>query len=159
MRNIQTERDGYKYLPAKTHDLIIAIARKRCAKPKKTKQQERYFQQQPDEAGYQCKRGHVDGKGTDPPRNMMLASVATRIIFEYSARKNTVKAMPEYSTWNPATISDSPSATSNGARFVSATPDMKYTRNIGNSGMRYQLMKLPPCCPGRCHPDSDCVTS
>ena len=32
---------------------------------------------------------------------------------------------PEYSTWKPATISDSPSATSNGARLVSATPDTK----------------------------------
>jgi hypothetical protein len=43
----------------------------------------------------------------------------------YSARKNSAKAMPEYSTWKPATISDSPSATSNGARLVSATPEMK----------------------------------
>ena len=43
----------------------------------------------------------------------------------YSARKKTAKAMPEYSTWKPATISDSPSATSKGARLVSATPEMK----------------------------------
>jgi len=52
--------------------------------------------------------------------------------------------MPEYSTWKPATISDSPSATSNGARLVSATPAMKYTRNSGSSGSRYHWCS-PPC--------------
>ena len=51
----------------------------------------------------------------------------------YSATKNTANAMPEYSTWKPATISDSPSTTSNGARLVSATPEMKYTTNSGSS--------------------------
>ncbi len=35
------------------------------------------------------------------------------------------KAIPEYSTWKPATISDSPSATSNGERLVSATPAIR----------------------------------
>ena len=40
----------------------------------------------------------------------------------YSARKNTANAMPEYSTCEPATISDSPSTTSNGWRLVSAIP-------------------------------------
>ena len=54
-------------------------------------------------------------------------------MFAYSARKKIANAMPEYSTWKPATISDSPSATSNGARLVSATPEMKYTMNSGNS--------------------------
>jgi len=43
----------------------------------------------------------------------------------YSARKNMAKAMPENSTMWPATISDSPSTTSKGARLVSATPEMK----------------------------------
>src|SRR5580693_4346990 len=63
----------------------------------------------------------------------------------YSARKNSANAMPEYSTWNPATISDSPSATSNGARLVSATPEMKYTISSGNSQNQFQL-SAPPCC-------------
>ena len=54
-------------------------------------------------------------------------------MFTYSATKNTANAMPEYSTWKPATISDSPSTTSNGARFVSAMPEMKYTTNSGSS--------------------------
>ena len=59
-------------------------------------------------------------------------------MFAYSARKNSANAMPEYSTWKPATISDSPSATSNGARLVSATPEMKYTTNSGNSQNQFQ---------------------
>src|SRR5882757_8271040 len=66
-------------------------------------------------------------------------------MFAYSARKNSAKAMPEYSTWKPATISDSPSATSNGARFVSATPEMKYTMNSGNSQNQFQA-PTPPLC-------------
>jgi hypothetical protein len=43
----------------------------------------------------------------------------------YSARKKIANAEPEYSTWKPATISDSPSATSKGARLVSATPEIQ----------------------------------
>ncbi len=56
---------------------------------------------------------------------MSDVSAAIRIMFMYSARKNTANATPEYSTWNPATISDSPSAMSNGWRLVSARPDTK----------------------------------
>ena len=56
---------------------------------------------------------------------MITHSVETRIMLAYSARKNIANAMPEYSTMWPATISDSPSTTSNGARLVSARPEMK----------------------------------
>src|SRR5450432_2033312 len=59
-----------------------------------------------------------------PPRNNTEASVETRMMLAYSARKNMAKAMPEYSTMWPATISDSPSTTSKGARLVSAMPEM-----------------------------------
>src|SRR5487761_2727595 len=76
---------------------------------------------------------------SQPPRNIIDVRKATSIMFAYSPRKNSAKAMPEYSTWKPATISDSPSATSNGARLASATPEIKYTMNIGNSGMKYQF--------------------
>ena len=62
---------------------------------------------------------------SQPPKKNTTVSAVIRIMFAYSARKNRPNAMPEYSTWKPATISDSPSATSNGARFVSATPEMK----------------------------------
>lgn len=65
----------------------------------------------------------------------------------YSARKNSANAPPEYSTMWPATISDSPSTTSNGARLVSATPETQYTMNSGNSGIRNQSKnpELPAC--------------
>jgi hypothetical protein len=56
---------------------------------------------------------------------MTAVSALIRIMFMYSAMKNSANVMPEYSTMWPATISDSPSTTSNGARFVSATPEMK----------------------------------
>ena len=56
---------------------------------------------------------------------MIDVRVAINNILAYSAKKKIAKAAPEYSTWKPATISDSPSATSKGWRFVSARPDIK----------------------------------
>src|SRR4030088_1833315 len=81
---------------------------------------------------------------SQPPKKNTAVSAEIRIMLAYSPRKNSAKGMPEYSTWNPATISDSPSATSNGARLVSATPEMKYTRNMGASGSQFQERKLSP---------------
>jgi hypothetical protein len=60
-----------------------------------------------------------------PPQKSSADTTETRIMFAYSARKNTANIIPEYSTWKPATISLSPSATSKGARLVSASPEMK----------------------------------
>ena len=60
-----------------------------------------------------------------PPKNIIEAKVEISNMLAYSARKNTANVVPEYSTWGPATISDSPSATSKGALLVSATPAMK----------------------------------
>src|SRR5664279_912875 len=83
----------------------------------------------------------ITGSGeSQPPRNMIEVSAEIMIMFMYSARKNTANATPEYSTWKPATISDSPSATSNGWRLVSAMPDTRYTTNSGNSGQMYQCV-------------------
>src|SRR5210317_480371 len=80
-----------------------------------------------------------------PPKKKIDVSAAISTMLAYSARKNSANATPEYSTWKPATISDSPSATSNGARLVSATPDIQYTRNSGNSGTRNQFETPPDC--------------
>src|SRR6188768_2230973 len=84
---------------------------------------------------------------SQPPRNSSAARKLTRIMLAYSARKKIAKAEPEYSTWKPATISDSPSATSKGARLVSATPEMKYTRNSGSKGNQNHSKgpALPAC--------------
>src|SRR6266446_8823184 len=90
--------------------------------------------------------GMVGHGESHPPRNMIEHRAETRIMFMYSARKNTANVTPEYSTWNPATISDSPSATSKGWRLVSAMPEMKYTRNMGASGSQFQERKLSPLC-------------
>src|SRR5210317_513480 len=82
-----------------------------------------------------------------PPRKNTAVSVDIRIMLAYSARKNSANATPEYSTWKPATISDSPSATSNGARLVSATPDTQYTTNNGNKGQMNHWLRPPACAP------------
>src|SRR6478736_3600795 len=75
--------------------------------------------------------------GSQPPRNMVTARMATSHMLAYSARKNMAKLMPEYSIMWPATISDSPSTTSKGWRLVSARPEMQYTRKIGSSGSQF----------------------
>src|SRR3970282_2920454 len=82
--------------------------------------------------------------GSQPPKNSTAVSVLIRIMFMYSARKNSAKLMPEYSTMWPATISDSPSTPSNGARLGSATPETKYTTSIGASGSQFPERKLSP---------------
>src|SRR5687768_9522247 len=83
---------------------------------------------------------------SQPPQKKIAVNAEISNMFAYSARKNSANAMPEYSTWKPATISDSPSATSNGARLVSATPEMKYTRNSGNSQVQFHENQPPRCC-------------
>src|SRR5205085_4161632 len=80
---------------------------------------------------------------SQPPKKNTAVNADIRIMLAYSARKNSANAMPEYSTWKPATISDSPSATSKGARLVSATPEMKYTINSGNSQNQFQDSSPP----------------
>src|SRR6056300_2067847 len=88
----------------------------------------------------------VPWKGDNqPPKNISAVKADIKIILAYSAKKKAANAIPEYSIWKPATISDSPSATSNGARLVSATPEMKYTIISGNSGSQNQCRMLPDC--------------
>src|SRR2546423_7538808 len=95
------------------------------------------------EAGIQLKTIESIGD-CQPPKNITAVSVEMRIMFMYSARKNMAKAMPEYSIMWPATISDSPSTTSKGARLVSATPETKYTTSIGSKGSQFHDRKLSP---------------
>src|SRR5437868_8875312 len=86
----------------------------------------------------------LENGGAQPPRKISAVIVEMTIMLMYSARKNSAKPMPEYSIMCPATISDSPSTTSNGWRFVSATPEMKYTPNIGSSGSQFHDRMLTP---------------
>jgi hypothetical protein len=57
----------------------------------------------------------------------------------YSAKKKNTKITAECSVINPLTNSDSASAKSKGALFVSAIDPMKNTMNIGNKGTTYQI--------------------
>lgn len=56
-----------------------------------------------------------------PPKKNKAIIILIRIMLAYSARKMMAKPPLEYSTLNPETSSDSPSAKSKGARLVSAT--------------------------------------
>lgn len=51
---------------------------------------------------------------------MIVEIILNKIILMYSAKKIIAKSPPIYSTLNPDTSSDSPSAKSKGLRFVSA---------------------------------------
>src|SRR4051794_25722245 len=64
-----------------------------------------------------------------PPRKSVTASPLMANMPKYSARKNVAYLKPEYSVMWPATISDSPSGTSNGVRFDSTKPETKKSRN------------------------------
>src|ERR1041385_569271 len=64
-----------------------------------------------------------------PPRNKVVANPVMANIPMYSAMKNVAYLKPEYSVMCPATISDSPSGTSNGVRFDSTRPDTKNKMN------------------------------
>jgi hypothetical protein len=57
----------------------------------------------------------------------------------YSARKNIAKVIAEYSVLNPETNSDSPSAISKGARFVSASAETKNIQKAGNKGIKNHI--------------------
>src|ERR1700742_1625538 len=86
--------------------------------------------------------GAIPNGASQPPRNRMVVIALIRIMLAYSPRKNSAKLIAEYSTKNPATISDSPSGRSNGERLVSANAEMKNTTNIGNNGTQNQIV----CC-------------
>jgi len=73
-----------------------------------------------------------------PPKNKIAVIVDNHNIFEYSAKKNIANVIDEYSTLYPATISASASGRSNGARFVSASTEIKNIIKTGNNGIKNQ---------------------
>src|ERR1700730_9764100 len=82
--------------------------------------------------------GMTPNGGSQPPRNKIVVMAQMVRIAMYSPRKNRRNGVAEYSTAQPTTSADSASPRSNGGRFVSASPDMKKTTNIGNSRSQYQ---------------------
>src|ERR1700758_1115202 len=82
-----------------------------------------------------------------PPNHSVTAMEDTAIIAEYSARKNSDQRKPLYSVWNPAVSSDSASAKSKGARFVSATIETaKMKKAIAPSGKNLKMNQIPCAC-------------
>lgn len=63
------------------------------------------------------------------------------MMFIYSAMKMKAKLPPPYSTLNPDTSSDSPSAKSNGVRFVSARIETNQQANKGGASSRDHAMR------------------
>lgn len=68
---------------------------------------------------------------TTPPRNSNDERNLRNMSIPYSLIKMRANSPPPYSTLNPETISDSPSAKSNGVRFASAKHSMSHARNVG----------------------------
>src|SRR5215470_10045231 len=82
----------------------------------------------------------VLGNGrSQPPRNNVVATEATTIMFVYSARKYNDQRKPLNSVMYPATSSDSASGKSNGARLVSAIEATKYVKNATGASNPNQM--------------------
>jgi hypothetical protein len=78
-------------------------------------------------------------KGSDntlryPPKNSIDVNIHISTMLAYSARKKNTKITAECSVIKPDTNSDSASARSKGALFVSAIHPIKNMINIGNKG-------------------------
>src|SRR5205823_9659044 len=73
-----------------------------------------------------------------PPRNIVVAIPEITIMLMYSAMKNEPKRIPPNSVLKPPTISESPSARSNGGRLVSAKPATMNAQKPTNCGSTYQ---------------------
>src|SRR5690606_33211484 len=61
----------------------------------------------------------IGGGARYPPRNRVTLIAETVTMLTYSARKNMVNFIDEYSVMKPPTSSPSPSGRSKGSRFVS----------------------------------------
>lgn len=73
------------------------------------------------------------------PRKIIAERVFIIKMLAYSARKNSAKGPPAYSTLKPETSSDSPSVRSKGARLVSARVETNHIRNRGQRGKINQV--------------------
>ena len=80
----------------------------------------------------------IKGLNKYPPKNNMLINIQIRTILAYSAKKKNTKITAACSVIKPLTSSDSASAKSKGALFVSAIEPIKKIIKIGNKGNIYQ---------------------
>lgn len=76
----------------------------------------------------------------EAPKKRIVERVFMRRMLAYSARKNSAKGPPAYSTLNPETSSDSPSVRSKGARLVSANVEIYHIAARGQAGAINQIL-------------------
>src|SRR6185436_4258331 len=89
-----------------------------------------------------CNAATFGNGRSQPPKNSVVATDETTIMFAYSARKNSAKRIPLYSVWNPPVSSCSASGMSNGARLVSARLPMTKITNATGCTNTYQTPEL-----------------
>src|SRR4051812_22503495 len=95
-------------------------------------------------------RSHGSG-ACQPPRKSVTARPLIANIPRYSAMKKVAYLNPEYSVMCPATISDSPSGTSNGVRFDSTRPETKNKRKaVAPHGVKTNQCGTNPKTNGAC---------
>jgi hypothetical protein len=83
----------------------------------------------------------IDGKIVVEPVNIIVVIKHITKMFAYSAIKIIANKPLLYSILNPETNSDSPSAKSNGVRFVSAKFEINHIINSGNNIIKmYEFM-------------------
>lgn len=73
------------------------------------------------------------------PKNTIVDRAFIRIMFIYSAMKNSANGPAAYSTLKPETSSDSPSVRSKGARFVSARVEINHIMASGQVGTKSHI--------------------
>lgn len=73
---------------------------------------------------------------TEEPKNSKENNILINKILAYSAKKIKANPPAPYSTLNPETNSDSPSAKSKGVRFVSAKLEIIHIKPIGKNKIK-----------------------
>lgn len=76
----------------------------------------------------------------EAPRKSTAERVFISRMLAYSAKKNSAKGPPAYSTLNPETSSDSPSVRSKGDRLVSASVEIYHIAAKGQAGTNNQML-------------------
>ncbi len=74
-----------------------------------------------------------------PPKKIKLNNILMNKILAYSPKKINANPPLEYSTLNPDTNSDSPSAKSKGVRLVSASNETNKTKAKGTLNNKNQI--------------------
>ncbi len=124
------QRGRQEDLPAQAHELVVAVAGHDGLHHGEHEEPEAHLHRHPEEADHlgQPERQVQEGQGmgeVQPPMNSTLSMAHISTMLAYSPIMNSRYGVEEYSTWKPATSSDSASDRSKGGRLVSARAEMK----------------------------------